>query len=275
VTSGARASALPPSFWAALLVCATLARAQDLRAVSSPNGQLEFHAFITPPSKGEPDRLAYQVFYKEKPLLDASFIAFEITAQTALGEKLGLMSSSTSNGDGYHSLTAEYMQNGTTGRRLTLEVRAYDDAIAFRVLIPRTVYLENIEIEQEDTEFHFAGDPETFPILLSGFEAPPKPQSPTKLSEISPDVLIATPLIAQLPGVGWVSISQVGDSSYPRLFLNHSDDNTLIATLPPLPGQATITVRTTTPLLCPWRVVLIGPSRDSVGESHVPDSLAR
>ncbi len=275
MTCGARASALPLPFWAALLVCATLAPAQDLRTVSSPNGQLEFRAFITPPSKGAPDRLGYQVFYQGKPLIDTSFLAFEIRYQTPLGEKLGLINSFTSNTASYHSLTAEYMQNGTTGRRLTLEVRAYDDALAFRFLIPRTVYLENIEIEQEDTEFHFAADPETFPVLLSGFDAPSKPQSPAKLSEISPDVLIATPLVAQLPGIGWLSISQVGDSNYPRLFLNHSDDDTVIATLPPLPGQATITVRTTTPLVCPWRVVLIGPSRDSVGESHVPASLAR
>jgi alpha-glucosidase len=272
VTCGARASALPPSFWAALLVCCTLAPAQDLRTLSSPNGQLEFRAFITAPSKGEPDRLGYQVFYQGKPLLDTSFIAFEIREQTPLGEKLGLISSSTSSAAGYDSLTAEYMQNGTTGRRLTLEVRAYDNALAFRILIPRTSLLENIDIRQEDTEFHFAGDPETSPVLLTSFEASPKRQSPIKLSQISPDVLVATPFVAQLPGIAWISISQAGDSGYPRLFLNHSDGTTLIATLPPLPGQS-LAVRTTTPLLCPWRVVMIGPSRDSVSESHIPASL--
>ena len=52
-----------------LFLC-SLAPAQDLRTITSPNGQLEFRAFITPPAKGEPDRLAYQMLYKGKLLLD-------------------------------------------------------------------------------------------------------------------------------------------------------------------------------------------------------------
>ncbi len=45
-----------------------------------------------------------------------------------LGQNLGLIHSSTASdagaGEKYNSLTAEYMQNGSLGRRLNVEVRA-------------------------------------------------------------------------------------------------------------------------------------------------------
>src|SRR5215469_243793 len=259
---------LLPPVWVALLAFSVVSPAQDLLSVTSPNGQLQFRAFIATPSKGAPDRLAYQVLHNGKPFLDTSFLAFEIREQTPLGEKLGLIAHSSSTTARYHSFTAEYMQNGTTGRRLTLEVRAYDDAVAFRMLIPKTSLLEEIFIQQRDTEFHFAADVETFPVLLSGFEAPPTEPGSIQLSRISPDSLIATPLLAHQPGIGWISISQEGASGYPRLFLNRSEDTTLIAVLPPLPNHPSWALNTTTPLVCPWRVVRIGPSRESVSSSQ-------
>ncbi|MBV9744183.1 MAG: glycoside hydrolase family 97 N-terminal domain-containing protein [Acidobacteriia bacterium] len=270
---GARASALPPPFWAAFLFCAALAPAQDLRSVVSPNGQLEFRAFIVPPSPGEPDRLAYQVLYEGKPLLDASFISFEIREQAPLGDKLGLMSAKTVVSKLYRSLGAEYMQNGTTGRRLSLEVRAYDEGVAFRVVIPRSSPLEEIFLQNEDTEFRFTADLEAFPALTPEFDKPAKTEGPVKLSRISSDELIAAPLVAHETGGPWVSISQTHSSVYPPLFLNHSDGTTLITALPPLPKDPKLALDTTTPLVCPWRLVLVGSSRESVTDWRILGDL--
>src|SRR5262252_1389480 len=202
-------------FWAALLLVTGGAAAQDLRSVTSPNGQIEFRVFIAAPAPGEPDRLAYQVLYRGKPLLDTSFLGFEIREQTPLGEKLGIIGFSSGAGKGYRSLTAEYMQNGTTGRRLNLEIRAYDEGVAFRYVIPKSSPLEEIFIQNEDTEFRFAGDPEVFPVLQAGFGAPAKAAAPLKLSQIPEESLIALPFLAQQPGIGWVTITQTGGSGYP------------------------------------------------------------
>jgi alpha-glucosidase len=251
-----------------LLLIPAVLRAQDLLSIASPNGQLEYRVFTVAPHSGEPDRLAYQVLYKSKLFLETSFLGFEIREQPPLGEKLGLLASSKTDTVQYHSLIAEYMQNGTTGRRVTLEVRAYDDGIAFRYVIPKTSLLEEIFIQEEDTEFHFAADLDAFPMVLAGFDQPAKPESRVKLSQISADSLIAVPFVAEQPGVGWISISQVDSSGYPRLFLNHSEGTTLITALPPLPGHPKLAMDTATPLVCPWRVLLIGPSRQSVTESE-------
>jgi alpha-glucosidase len=259
-----------------LLVLCGVASAQNLLSVTSPNRQIEFRAFSVAPNPGEADRLAYQVVYKGKLLLDTSFLGFEIALQPYLGEKLGLMASSESSASGYRSVNAEYMQNGTTGRRLNLEVRAYDDGVAFRYIIPKSSLVEEIFIQEEDTEFHFAADPDAFPVLLAGFGGPEKPQGRIKLSRISTDDLIGVPFIAEQPGVGWISISQEGDSGYPRLFLSHSGGATLITALPPSPGHPKTALDATTPLVCPWRVLRIGPSRESVsGPETLPGLSAR
>lgn len=248
--------------------------AQDLLTVTSPNGQVEFRAFSVAPNPGEADRLAYQVVYKGKLLLDTSYLGFEIALQPFLGEKLGLLASSRSSASAYRSVVAEYMQNGTTGRRINLEVRAYDDGVAFRYIIPKSALVDEIFIQEEDTEFHFAQDADAFPVLLSGFGAPEKPHGSIKLSRISTDDLIALPFVAEQPEVGWISISQEGNSGYPRLFLSHSEGTALITALPPLPDHPKLALDTTTPLVCPWRVLRIGPSRESISDAETLPGLS-
>ncbi|HLI86898.1 MAG TPA: glycoside hydrolase family 97 N-terminal domain-containing protein [Bryobacteraceae bacterium] len=251
-------------FWAGLILFSVSASAQDVRSVSSPNGQIEFRAFQAVPAPGQWDRLAYQVLYKGKPVIDTSFIGFEIRDQNPLGEKLGLIGEKASKGGRYNSLFLDYLQNGTTGRRFTLEARAFDSGVAFRYIIPNSNPLAEIFIQNEDTEFRFPEDVETFPSLLPDFGEPAKPAGAMKLSQLSPDAIIATPFVAEESGGVWISISEAADKVYPRLYLNPEGDLTLETTLPPLPNDPKLALDTTTPLVCPWRMIAIGTSREAV-----------
>jgi alpha-glucosidase len=256
-------------FWAGLILFAISASAQDLRSVTSPNGQIEFRTFLAVPSPGEPDRLAYQILYKGKPVIDTSFIAFEIREQSPLGEKLGVIAEKRETGNGYLGLSIEYMQNGTTGRRINLEARVFDKGVAFRYVIPKTSLVEEIFIQNEDTEFRFPEDIETFPSLAPDFGVAAKPPEAMKLSQISDDPIIATPFVAQEPGSIWISISQADEGNYPRLYLNHTEGTILETALPPLPNDPKLAIDTTTPLACPWRIVAIGPTRESVADPRL------
>ncbi len=64
----------------------------DQLSVSSPNGQIEFRLFLTQqPDPSEPLlRLAYQVFFKGKQLMDTSFMGLNIRDQPILGVNVGL-----------------------------------------------------------------------------------------------------------------------------------------------------------------------------------------
>jgi Glycosyl-hydrolase 97 N-terminal len=140
-----------------LIALAGLAFAQDERHVTSPNGQFEFRLFIATQGNSNLSRIAYQVSYRGKPLLETSFLGLDILDQEPLlGENVGLTSSSSSKTAKYVSLVAKYMQNGSLGRLINIEVRAYDDAIAFRYVIPPSTPLTEILIAEEATEFRSA-----------------------------------------------------------------------------------------------------------------------
>ena len=258
-----------------LLLCLRPAAAQDLRTVASPDGRIIFRAFVTPQGPGLIERMAYQVLYKGKILVKTSFLGFEIRDQTLLGEKVGLTASETLGGSRYNRLTAEYLQNGSLGRRINLEIRAYDDGVAFRYVIPKSTPLAEILIENEDTEFRFAADATAFPALLSGFQAKPARQSQMALSRIPSDAVIAVPLLLEQPNVGWIEIAEVAGKGYPELYLNHQEGTTLISSLPPVSQDPHLAVDTTTPLISPWRVLLISESRESIVNSRLLDELKR
>src|SRR5579871_5763121 len=126
------------------LLAAGSAFSQDVRTLVSPDGQLEFRIFIAEPEPAALNQIAYQVRYRGKPLINTSFLGLDILYQPVLGAKLGLLSSLTSKGDHYQSLVAEYMQDGSTGRRINIEARAYNDGIAFRYVVPESNPLEDI-----------------------------------------------------------------------------------------------------------------------------------
>src|ERR1700761_2010897 len=175
--------------WAAGLIMALCALGQaqsDPVKVTSPNGQIEFRMFLTPQQESsEYWRLAYQISFRGKLLMDTSYMGLNFRDQPVLGVNLGLMTSKTESvdqtytgppgkakvlHDHYNLLTAEYMQNGTLGRRLTMEVRAYDDGVAFRYDIPWSNPLQDIFLENDSTQFRFAQDAESYPLILRGYQ---------------------------------------------------------------------------------------------------------
>ncbi|HJT87497.1 MAG TPA: glycoside hydrolase family 97 N-terminal domain-containing protein, partial [Bryobacteraceae bacterium] len=181
----------------ALLTSAAGARAQDLRQVTSPDGRVQFRIFLAQPQPAALFRLAYQVLYDGKPVLDTSFLGLEILNQPILGENVGLTSSKTTKGDAYNGLLAQYMQNGSLGRRINLEVRVYDQGIAFRYVVPESGPLRPMLIVDESTEFHLGGDARLF-----------ENRKAVPLSQVDSEALLPLPVTAELPGVAWVRIAE-------------------------------------------------------------------
>jgi hypothetical protein len=156
---------------------------QDARTVLSPDGQLEFRLFVGQPEGSGLTRLAYQVLRRGKPIVGTSYLGIDIVPQEPLlGENLGLTGSSVSIGAGYNELRAQYMQNGSLGRRLDLDVRAYDSKVEFRYLVPRSTPLaEPFTIDDEKTEF--AVEPEAAGMVKIGEDGAGKYPAMTLLRE--------------------------------------------------------------------------------------------
>jgi len=249
------------AFLIALLLLPFTLKAQDERRVVSPNGQLEFRLFVAQPEGALWGRVGYQVFVGGKPLIATSWMGLDIRDQEPfLGENPGFMSSDTgSNGkDHYNWLVAHYMQNGSLGRRLDVEIRAYDDGVAFRYVIPNSTPLEDILIRDEATEFNFAQ-----PGVLSHLESKPD---------------FDLPFIVEQPGVGWIAITDGGPQSksanYPRTLLVRSASG-MITNLTRSKNEPTVAFAGTTPLVWPWRVLVVGSDRARLMQSETLRDLNR
>jgi hypothetical protein len=212
--------------------------------VVSPNGQLAFRVFLSQPEEGALFRLGYQVSLRGKPLLDTSYLGLEIQNQEpVLGENVGLIATHISGDGPYRSLIAEYMQNGSIGRRLNLEVRVWDDAVAFRYVIPRSTALDEILIDNELTEFHIS--------------------QPGERSKSQAGL----PYVVQQPGVGWLVIAEAGAPDYPRSELKAGASILVTRLASRFEGK--------TPLTGPWRIIAIGSDRDRLPSPALLRELTR
>jgi hypothetical protein len=223
----------------ALFLGVGLGRAQDERRVVSPDGQLEFVLFVSEPGSRCFPQLAYQVHYRGKLVVDTSFLGLNIHNQVPnLGENDGLTSSRAGEDGGYRWLVAEYMQNGSLGRRIDIEVRVWNRAVAFRYVIPRSTPLDEILIEDELTEF-----------AVPGNDGPSSLQLPAAIR--GPD------------GV-WVGVAEVSQNGFPAMSLTRSSDGVLTASLKTGPGAPALAFEGRAPFLGPWRVIRIGEKREDV-----------
>lgn len=248
-------------FLVVLLVAPWTLKAQDERRVVSPNGQFEFRLFVGQPKGALWARIGYQVLLRGKPLIATSWMGLDILDQEPyLGENPGFISSETSSDHPahYNSLVAHYMQNGSLGRRLDIEIRVYDDAVAFRYIMPKSTPLEEILIRDEVTEFNFAQ-----PGALDHLDAKPD---------------FDLPFIVEQPGIGWVVITAAGfglsSANYPQTYLVRSDDG-MLTNLARSTKDPPVAFAGATPLIWPWRVVMAGPDRERLMQSETLLSLNR
>jgi alpha-glucosidase len=225
------------------------ATAQDERRVSSPGKQLEFRIFVAPQEENSILRIAYQIYYYQTPVIQTSFLALDIWSQEPmLGESTGLISSRVESHGNFNSLTANFMQNGSLGRLLTIEARAYDDGVAFRWVIPNSTPLRELLVADEALEF-----------ALPHHVVPPS----------------TLPLITQELGQGWVEITEIPVPGFPKMHLENFVDDILLTRLARPAVKPEIVYTGTTPLTGPWRVVIVGPQRGSLAQATILDNLSK
>jgi len=256
-----------------LVALACAAFAQDERRITSPNGQIEFRLFIAVQESNNLPRIAYEVYYRGKPLLKTSFMGLDIEVQEPLlGENVGLTSSSTAKSEKYNSLVGHYMQNGSLGRLIDVEVRAYNDGVAFRYVIPRSTPLLDFVISEEVTEFRFNGKVPPAPVPWNELSSSDYlselnnfPKSFVRMSEDDPASVAAFEIAAT-----WIGIAESKAGNYPPLRLIRADETTYLAR----PFLKKPGLEANTPLDCPWRIVSIGTSFKDVVKSLVATDLA-
>ena len=232
-------------------LCLPYVHAQDQRRVLSPDGQVELRLFIGLPDGAVLNCLAYHLWWHGKPVLDTSYLGLHIHFQEPLlGENVGLSNDRALHGSGYNGIFADYLQTSTTGRRIQLEARVYNDGVAFRYTVPQSPLLVNLLLEDDVSQFYFA------------HESAARPEH------------TALPYIEQEPGPVWVGIYAEDVPGFPRMQLARWDAHLMSAHLPDKPHDPGVAYEVRTPWTSPWHIIALGGSREAVAQSAVVHDLA-
>ena len=150
-------------------------------------------------------------------------------------------------------------------------MRAFDDGVAFRYVVPEQPSLDKVHITGERTQFRYSKDATLYPLILNGFQSSYEDDYQMRtVSGLHHDWLVALPLLAEVPGTGWVAITEADIDNYAGMYLR-SDK--------PLPPSRPSSRRAwTSPALrwkpglrsqTPWRVLMIGDAPGRLIESNI------
>ena len=119
-------------------------------------------------------------------------------------------------------------------------MRAYNDGVAFRYILPTQEDLQDFEIRAEATQFDVASDPLVMFDTLDGFTTSHESLYKRKpLSAVPPDKLMDMPVLLTWPGGPAAAITEARIRDFAGMYLEHSAENpdTLRCRLSPLPGN--------------------------------------
>ncbi len=155
-------------------------------------------------------------------------------------------------------------------RRVVVEFRCYDDAVAFRYEIPKQAGMERITIADENSSFTLSGNPTAYVQYLENYETSHEHTvDKTPLHEVKPDTLMDMPLTLAYEDGTHLAITEASLRHYAGMSLMHpgnSKADTLVCKLTPRP-DGTKVVRAL-PMETPWRVVLVGDRAGALLESN-------
>ena len=155
--------------------------------VTSPDGRLALTIeTVTTPSNAGSQQLVYRVSFRGAPLVEPSALRLELQGQRPLGPDLHIAKATPSSHDEtyhlvtgkasevrdhYNALRIDLEESGDFRRSLAIEARAYDDAVAFRYVVPEQNTLRNFRLTKESTEFRIAKDATTYALILPNFHS--------------------------------------------------------------------------------------------------------
>jgi alpha-glucosidase len=251
--------------------------------VSSPNGAIAFEVLYGP-------QLTYRVTFRDRPVIERSPLSILVDG-VDLGQAIEAGKVEAYHGNdrypvrGVHAEAAgRFRAARITLSRCMLDVRAFDDGIAFRWVVPGS----GSRVPDEATAFALpAGSTVWYHDLNGHYEGT---HAKKDISEVQAGDWAAPPLTFKLPGgAGYGSITEAAVIEYAgmalqadgqggfRARLGHTHPASHPFTLrygdaeaARLAHPAAVTGRITTP----WRVVMIGPDLDTLVNSDIVTDLA-
>lgn len=248
---------------------------ETVRAVS-PNGQVRMHVTVKSLDKPyEPGpRLYYSVFYRDKPVvLDSPMsLHFQDAPHCGPGDTIFLIEQ-TNVRDTWETVWGKSRQVEDHcqetliwvkrcppfNTKYQIALRAYDDAVAFRFILPKTRGDDSFNLTAEKTWFRFAADHTVWAADYKSFRSSQETEFGQKrLSTLGSNTVYGLPVLVQTPAA-WVAVTEANLTDWAGMYLQDVKNvpNTLVTRLAPNPMNPEVCVTAETPAKSPWRVIMV------------------
>lgn len=284
------------------LSTAVLSHGQNT-TLKSPDGRLVMTFSLDasgPMSSGGSGKLQYALAYKDKPIVNASALGLDLDDKPPLGSNVTLARSTPSSGVDDYSLqfskvshvhdaynaTAVTVQDGSggSGRKLTVEARAYNNGIAFRYVLPAQGSIADLHLRDEETEFRFSQDDTawllTLPNFRSSYESEYVRYNLSALSNqggVASKFLIGLPALLHQPGGAWMSLMEADLEGNSSAYVTNPTGNwaghMFRVRLSPRWDDPSYAVTGTLPHRSAWRVLGVADTPGALLESNLQMNL--
>jgi alpha-glucosidase len=281
--AGDRLASLTVGTALALVVAGSAAAAEQ--RLASPDGALRITV-----SDGD-GQARYAVSYKGRPLLAPSPLGLAVTGGSlSHGLKITGASQAASDTtydlvagkaktvrDHYNQLSVDFQEPEGRKRQLRVIVRAYDDGVAFRYVLPAQAGAAAVDVRNEETRFDFPADYRCWGLNLGKFGSSHEGEfDPVQASKIREHNLYDAPLVCQGANVAF-AVAEADLKDYAGLYLIGRGDGGLglQAKLSPRLDDGSIAVRGKpgADLVSPWRVIMVAPTAGKLIESNLVATL--
>lgn len=247
--------------------------------MESPKGDIKF-------SINNLDRLSYNVDYHRVRVIENGGLGFILDNGEAFKTNLKCYDYKTTTvnesyetilgkrktvTNQYNELIISLEEKGTEKRRLHLQVRAYDDGIAFRYIFPEQLAMDSIVIIDECTTFAFTKNEEAYYLTRPHYDTNYEGLYTVSSLNAVPVTLIGLPILMKYSDSLWTAITEANLTDYAGMYLVRDQGITpkLISSLSPYPGKNGIKVLGKTPFKTPWRVIMIADNPGRLIESDI------
>jgi alpha-glucosidase len=251
-----------------------MAAASGPVVIASPNGGAQIRI--------ERDASRFTILRGGETVIAPSLLGLELDGAPAFGEltlerrddvkvdrTIALVATKAAKArDRYRGATLVFRERAPAGRRLFIDVRAYDDGVAFRYRIDGT---EPVRLRGENTAFIPAGDPECLVTVAEG--AHEEPFARMKVSQLRDRVAYDVPVVCTTPsGRTAYAITQAHLAGYAGAALLRDGEalRVRLSAVPNRPGPAFVSKAG---LTTAWRVVMMGERAGDLIGSHLIGNL--
>ena len=294
-----------PQIAALMLFLATAVCAQNAPAVQSPDHRLELHFAVLrdPDSASGAGRLVYSLFFNGKPLIENSGLSLSLAGGPPLGEHVRIDAATPGSGvddyteiagknghvhDAWNSVTVKLTEPAGQRRSMLIEARAYQDAVAFRYVVPAGPDQRRFQLSDEHTEFNFDNDATIWALELPNFRSAFESEYlRMHLSSLDRQTqpLFGLPLLTWNPGVGWLAITEADLHDNAVMYLTNSREpqqqgegrfrieSILAPRFTDIPGDRSAAVVGSLPYRSAWRVFQVADQPAALLDSSIIDDL--